>query len=330
MARGMVMPGDMTTSGHPPLFGSAGASARAYVFVFVFVSVSGGRSFSWGNPLRISADSCGVTYGAAVPFVFAAGYQRETLSSRDLPSTQGSGRWESTRWTSGRSVRRVGAGRSRLLSGRRTPGAGDGLGSSPNVLILGGALVGLPLVAGLWSHARRQVLAAMREQAEQLVREQVLRAEQARAQERARIAREMHDVVAHRVSLMVLHAGALQVGAPDERTAQAAALIGDVGREALSNLREVLGVLRSPDASRDPQPTLADLDRLLAQSRDLGLVVDRRDEGPVRTLGQLILEAAGGVVIVGEARDGEEGSARPPGSGPRSCSWTCGCPAWTA
>ncbi|GLX10817.1 histidine kinase [Microbispora sp. NBRC 16548] len=159
------------------------------------------------------------------------------------------------------------------------------MGSSPNVLILGGALVGLPLVAGLWSRARRQVLDAMREQAEQLLREQVLRAEQVRAQERARIAREMHDVVAHRVSLMVLHAGALEVGAPDERTAQAAALISDVGREALHNLREVLGVLRSPDASRDPQPTLADLDRLLEQSRALGLVVNRRDEGPARPLG---------------------------------------------
>ncbi|MEV1205625.1 sensor histidine kinase [Microbispora rosea] len=160
------------------------------------------------------------------------------------------------------------------------------MGSSPNVLILGGALVGLPLVAGLWSHARRQVLVAMRERAEQLVREQVLRADQARAQERARIAREMHDVVAHRVSLMVLHAGALEVGAPDERTAKAAALIGDVGREALSNLREVLGVLRAQDASRDPQPTLADLDRLLAQSRALGLVVNRRDEGQARPIGQ--------------------------------------------
>ncbi|MGW5265989.1 sensor histidine kinase [Microbispora sp. NPDC004025] len=160
------------------------------------------------------------------------------------------------------------------------------MGSSPNVLILGGALVGLPLVAGLWSHARRQVLVAMREQAEQLVREQVLRADQARAQERARIAREMHDVVAHRVSLMVLHAGALEVGAPDERTARAAALIGDVGREALGNLREVLGVLRAQGTSRDPQPTLADLDRLLAQSRALGLVVNRRDEGPARPLGQ--------------------------------------------
>ncbi|MEU1387168.1 MULTISPECIES: histidine kinase [unclassified Nonomuraea] len=94
----------------------------------------------------------------------------------------------------------------------------------------------------------------------------------------------MHDVVAHRVSLMVLHAGALEVNAPDARTAEAAALIGGVGREALTNLREVLGVLRSPDPVRGPQPTLADLDRLLDQSRALGIVVNRHDEGRPRPL----------------------------------------------
>ncbi|MEU1725770.1 histidine kinase [Nonomuraea sp. NPDC005692] len=157
-------------------------------------------------------------------------------------------------------------------------------GTAVNVLLMGGAMLGLPLVAGLWVRARRQVLDAMREQAEQLLREQVLRADQARDQERARIAREMHDVVAHRVSLMVLHAGALEVNAPDARTAEAAALIGGVGREALTNLREVLGVLRSPDPVRGPQPTLADLDRLLDQSRALGIVVNRHDEGRPRPL----------------------------------------------
>lgn len=157
-------------------------------------------------------------------------------------------------------------------------------GTFANVLVMGAALLGLPLVAGLWVRARRQLLDAMREQSEQLRREQALRAEQARAQERARIAREMHDVVAHRVSLMVLHAGALEVNAPDARTAEAAALIRDTGREALSNLREVLGVLRPREAARVPQPTLADLDRLLDQSRALGVMVDRHDEGEARPL----------------------------------------------
>jgi signal transduction histidine kinase len=169
-------------------------------------------------------------------------------------------------------------------------------GTFANLLVMGAALLGFPLVAGLWVSAKRQVLAAMREQTEQLRREQALRADQARGQERARIAREMHDVVAHRVSLMVLHAGALEVNAPDERTAEAAALIGGVGRDALSNLREVLGVLRSPDQPRDPQPTLADLDRLLDQSRALGIVVNRHDEGVARPLGPTVERTAYRVV----------------------------------
>ncbi|MFF5208252.1 sensor histidine kinase [Streptosporangium sp. NPDC000396] len=170
------------------------------------------------------------------------------------------------------------------------------VGTPANAILMGGAMLGLPLVAGLWVRARRQVFDAMREQAQQLQREQILRAEQARSQERTRIAREMHDVVAHRVSLMVLHAGALEVSAPDERTAEAAALISDVGREALTNLREVLGVLRSQDSVRGPQPTLADLDRLLDQTRALGIVVNRHDEGAARTLSPIVERTAYRVV----------------------------------
>ncbi|MGV9778310.1 sensor histidine kinase [Streptosporangium sp. NPDC003464] len=170
------------------------------------------------------------------------------------------------------------------------------VGTFANAVLMGGALLALPLLTGLWVRARRQVLDAVREQARQLQREQVLRAEQARGQERARIAREMHDVVAHRVSLMVLHAGALEVSAPDERTAEAAALISGAGREALSNLREVLGVLRSPDSVRGPQPTLADLDRLLDQSRALGIVVNRHDEGAARPLSPIVERTAYRVV----------------------------------
>ncbi|MFC7719077.1 sensor histidine kinase [Nonomuraea recticatena] len=126
-------------------------------------------------------------------------------------------------------------------------------GTLGNATLMGAAGIGLPLVFGLWVRARRDVLAAAQERAERLEREQVMRADQARAQERARIAREMHDVVAHRVSLMVMHAGALEVGTSDSRTAQAAALIGDIGREALTNLRDVLGVLRAPSL---PAPAL--------------------------------------------------------------------------
>ncbi|GHJ46978.1 hypothetical protein Cs7R123_43200 [Catellatospora sp. TT07R-123] len=159
-------------------------------------------------------------------------------------------------------------------------------------LLLGGVLTGLgwvamtvvlPFVFGLWVRARRQVLAQLRERAERLEREQHERAEHARAEERRRIAREMHDVVAHRVALMVLHAGALEVSTADPRTAEEAALIRTTGREAMQELREVLGMLRAPGGAEGtdlaPQPTLADLDRLLESSRAAGLPVRRIDEG---------------------------------------------------
>ncbi|MGP3919151.1 sensor histidine kinase [Nonomuraea sp. 10N515B] len=146
-----------------------------------------------------------------------------------------------------------------------------------NALFMALAVIGLPFALGLWVRARVEV----QRRAE---REQVMRAEQARAQERARIAREMHDVVAHRVSLIVLHAGALEVRAADEETVRTAAMIGGIGREALANLRDVLGVLRSSATDTEPPPTLADLDRLLDQSRALGIAVTRHDEGEERAM----------------------------------------------
>ncbi|MFI6536476.1 sensor histidine kinase [Nonomuraea sp. NPDC050547] len=156
----------------------------------------------------------------------------------------------------------------------------------------------LPLVAGLWVSARRQVLAGLRERAERLERVQAARAEQARAQERTRIAREMHDVLAHRVSLIVLHAGALEVSVQDQNIAAEIAGIRATGREALANLREVLGVLRTAESldGHAPPPSLADLDRLLGQSRSAGLRVRRHDEGDPRPVSQAAQRAAYRVV----------------------------------
>jgi signal transduction histidine kinase len=170
----------------------------------------------------------------------------------------------------------------------------------PNALFSLILTVGLPLVVGLWVGARREVLTGLRDRAERLEREQAARAEEARANERARIAREMHDVVAHRVSLMVIHAGALEVSAGDGRTAEEAALIRTTGREALANLREVLGVLRSADTSAGsplvPSPVLVDLDSLLDQSRTAGVRVERTDEGRPRRLPVLVEQTAYRVV----------------------------------
>jgi signal transduction histidine kinase len=108
----------------------------------------------------------------------------------------------------------------------------------------------LPMLVGLYLVSRQQVVANLQEQA--------------RAEERAQIARDLHDVVTHRVSLMVLHATALEADGKDPiGTAQR---IQSIGRTALGELRTVAGVLR-------PQPGLADLDELVATSRELGLDV---------------------------------------------------------
>ncbi|GHB08951.1 MULTISPECIES: sensor histidine kinase [Streptomyces] len=116
-----------------------------------------------------------------------------------------------------------------------------------------------PLLLGLYVGARRRLMESLRERADSLERELQLlaeraeeRAEWARSEERTRIAREMHDVVAHRVSLMVVHAAALQAVArkDPEKAARNAALVADMGRQALTELREMLGVLRSSDGGR--------------------------------------------------------------------------------
>ncbi|MET8319367.1 histidine kinase [Micromonospora sp. NPDC005189] len=148
-----------------------------------------------------------------------------------------------------------------------------------NVLMLAVCLVVLPLVFGLWVRARRDTLAALRDRAERLEREQEAHADRVRAEERTRIAREMHDVVAHRVSLMVVHAGALEVTAADPTTVEAAVLIRTTGRQALTDLREVLGVLRQAGPAVMPERGLDALDELIGESRTAGLRVCRQDEG---------------------------------------------------
>jgi signal transduction histidine kinase len=147
-------------------------------------------------------------------------------------------------------------------------------------------VVGVPVLLGLWIGIRRALITHLRDEAERLEREQLLDTERAKAQERARIAREMHDVVAHRVGLMVLHAGALEVSLADPAAAQQAALVRQTGREALQELRDILGILREGEdrALLDPQPTLADLDRLVQQSRDTGMAVSVAVDGTRRQL----------------------------------------------
>ncbi|MEU0491628.1 histidine kinase [Nocardiopsis sp. NPDC006139] len=138
-----------------------------------------------------------------------------------------------------------------------------------------------PTVMGLWVGTRRQLIDRLHERAERLEREQHLLADQAITAERTRIAREMHDVVAHRVSLMVLHAGGLEVSSDDPRTIETAGVIRTTGREALTELRGILGVLREEGAAAPtaPQPVLSDLDRLVREWRAAGMEIGLTETG---------------------------------------------------
>jgi DNA-binding NarL/FixJ family response regulator len=108
-----------------------------------------------------------------------------------------------------------------------------------------------PLVA-MYLDARKRLVRALTERAERAEREQHLLAEQARAEERARLAGEMHDIVTHRVSLMVLQAGALGVTARDERTRQTAEELRVAGCRALDELRDLVGILRATPGDATP------------------------------------------------------------------------------
>ncbi|MEE6257878.1 sensor histidine kinase [Plantactinospora sonchi] len=200
-------------------------------------------------------------------------------------------------------------------------------------MVLTVVLTGSVLAWGMFVRARRQLVHSWRDRAIRAETEQRLRVEAARRMERTRIAREMHDVLAHRISLLSLHAGALEFrpDASSEEIARAAGVIRTNAHQALEELREVISVLREdpPDLDEEPdrtppvrygsdasarvrfkygpdppyppvtppadaptpetaepargvperpQPTLADLPALVAESRDAGMRVELRTE----------------------------------------------------
>ena len=144
------------------------------------------------------------------------------------------------------------------------------------------AIVAAAMIAwGLYIGSRRELIWTLRHRAERAESEQELRVAQARANERARIAREMHDVLAHRISQVSMHAGALAFRedlTPDE-VRSSATVIREKAHEALTDLRGVLGVLRGTDGepALAPQPTYADLDELVGEARTSGLNIELVD-----------------------------------------------------
>jgi signal transduction histidine kinase len=155
---------------------------------------------------------------------------------------------------------------------------------SPTTDPLSVVLVATPLVLaatawGMFVRARRHLLFTLRDRAQRAEAEQRLHADTARMAERTLIAREMHDVLAHRISLMALHAGALEVQ-PDlpPHVRETAELLRLTARQALEELRGVIGVLREgpgrepPPAA--PQPSLSDIPRLIEDTRRAGAKID--------------------------------------------------------
>ena len=132
-------------------------------------------------------------------------------------------------------------------------------------------------VAGAISRAKRTSLEAATDRAERAEAEIDRQARRAAAAERTKIARELHDVVAHHVSLIAVQAEAATSLLPDrpQQAIRSVEIIGDTARNALTELRRLLGVLRGPaPALKTPMATLAEIDAVLDQVRDAGLPVD--------------------------------------------------------
>jgi signal transduction histidine kinase len=149
------------------------------------------------------------------------------------------------------------------------------------------ALAGLALALGLYQATRVAYFEQLRERAERLERERELLSEQAAADERLRIARELHDVVAHNVSLMVVQAQALGATPGDEEATRGSAhSIAELGRGAMSEMHRTLELMRpgGDGPERSPQPTLADIGTLLDQARAAGVSAHLSVEGEPRTL----------------------------------------------
>lgn len=141
------------------------------------------------------------------------------------------------------------------------------------VVLLTATIVGW----GMFVRSKRQLMLSFRDRARRAETEAALRAEQAQRLAREAIAREMHDVLAHRLTLLSVHAGALEFrpDAPRAEIVRAAGVIRESAHEALQDLREIIGVLRAgePEDPGRPQPTLAALDALVSECREAGTKV---------------------------------------------------------
>ena len=171
--------------------------------------------------------------------------------------------------------------------------------TDPGGWLWGGFIVGAVWIGGRMVRAHRVLIERLRVTAAELEQSRALAEEAGVVRERTRLARELHDVIAHSVSVMVVQAGAAErmLDRDPDRASRAMSSVQDTGREALVELRRLLGVLRTEggpahDEQLAPQPDLADLDRLVEQVRASGLEVEVSCTGDVRGLGSGVELAA--------------------------------------
>jgi signal transduction histidine kinase len=148
-------------------------------------------------------------------------------------------------------------------------------------------VIGLVVAVALYLRARADYINGLKDRAERLERERELLSQQAVGDERVRIARELHDVVAHNVSLMVVQAQALAATGPQDTQQKVLGHVADLGREALSEMHRMLGVLRLQDGGApelEPQPGVRDLPTLIERTRQAGLEATLTIEGAPREL----------------------------------------------
>ena len=157
-----------------------------------------------------------------------------------------------------------------------------------DVFFGGFVIAGGPILLGRVIANRSRLNATLLEKAERLRRERADQADQAAAEERARIAGELHDVVAHAMSAMVVQAGGARrlAGKDPERARDAFAAVEETGREALTEIRRLLGVLRREDdeIALAPQPSLRHLAALVRRVEAAGLPVELQVDGDERPL----------------------------------------------
>lgn len=147
-----------------------------------------------------------------------------------------------------------------------------------------------PLLMGREMRQRRRRVEDLRERAERAEQEREEKARRAVADERARIARDLHDVVAHQMTVMTLQAeGARRIAdGSDPRVVEALETISEAGHGALAEMRRMVGLLRSPEdeSETEPLPTLANLDQLVEKVRAAGMPVDLQVKGETRPLSE--------------------------------------------